>query len=263
VSLCAYSTQNHDPAELKQAGYPEHATYVYRSSDGGYFELYSEQHPPPAEKHFGIANTDSYSIPAVALLTSNSDHKFNRFSREMTCDANLGTNFFLAPVSLPSGVSITNLEYFGHDSDMLRGNIAGLRRICQDNNLTLPTVEELTPTIGSTAVFDIGNFYATTNLLETVDNYNCNYHVIVQFACSLNDFNLRTFKVRLQWQRQISPPPPTATFLDVPTNHPFYAEVEAMVAAGITGGLGGGLYGPDKTLTRGQMAAFLSRALGL
>jgi hypothetical protein len=38
---------------------------------------------------------------------------------------------------------------------------------------------------------------------------------------------------------------------------------EALLAAGITGGCGGGAYCPDSPVTRGQMAVFLSRALGL
>jgi len=38
-----------DPAELKYAGYPASATYVYRGSNGGYFELHSEQTPTAQE----------------------------------------------------------------------------------------------------------------------------------------------------------------------------------------------------------------------
>jgi hypothetical protein len=49
----------------------------------------------------------------------------------------------------------------------------------------------------------------------------------------------------------------------VPTTHPFFQFVEALVASGITAGCGGGNYCPDAALTRGQMAVFLSKALGL
>jgi hypothetical protein len=54
-----------------------------------------------------------------------------------------------------------------------------------------------------------------------------------------------------------------ASFGDVPTNHPFFPFVEALVASGITAGSGGGNYCPDAPLTRGQMAVFLAIALGL
>ncbi len=57
--------------------------------------------------------------------------------------------------------------------------------------------------------------------------------------------------------------PPTATFNDVPTTHPFFQFVEALSRSGITAGCGSGNFCPDAPLTRKQMAAFLSIALGL
>jgi len=69
--------------------------------------------------------------------------------------------------------------------------------------------------------------------------------------------------VRILWRRRISDPPAAATFNDVPTGHPFFQFVEALAASGITAGCGSGNYCPDAPVTRGQMAAFLSKALGL
>lgn len=65
------------------------------------------------------------------------------------------------------------------------------------------------------------------------------------------------------WQRSVSPAPGTQTFGDVPVGHPFHRFIEALATSGITGGCGGGNYCPDSPLTRGQMAVFLSAALGL
>lgn len=48
-------------------------------------------------------------------------------------------------------------------------------------------------------------------------------------------------------------------FNDVPTNHQFHNAIAAIADAGITTGCGGGNYCPDGLVTRGQMAAFLSR----
>jgi hypothetical protein len=73
----------------------------------------------------------------------------------------------------------------------------------------------------------------------------------------------RVAAFRVFYKLQISPDPVTATFLDVPVGHPQHRFVEALFAAGITGGCGGGNYCPDAPLTRGQMAVFLSGALGL
>jgi hypothetical protein len=68
---------------------------------------------------------------------------------------------------------------------------------------------------------------------------------------------------RIAWHRSVSPAPDTATFGDVPASNPFFQFIEALAASGITGGCGGGNYCPDNPLTRGQMAVFLSKALGL
>ena len=68
----------------------------------------------------------------------------------------------------------------------------------------------------------------------------------------------------LWYYLQVSPAPATATFPnDVPTTHPLFRFVEAMAASGLTGGCGAGTFCPDAPLTRGQMAVFLSVALGL
>ena len=69
--------------------------------------------------------------------------------------------------------------------------------------------------------------------------------------------------MRVFYNLQVSAAPVTATFGDVPTSHPFFQFVEALAAAGITTGCGGGNYCPDGAVTRGQMAVFLSKALGL
>ena len=69
--------------------------------------------------------------------------------------------------------------------------------------------------------------------------------------------------VRVYYQLQVSPAPATATFNDVPTSDPAFQFIEALSASGITAGCGGGNYCPDASLTRRQMAVFLSKALGL
>ena len=71
--------------------------------------------------------------------------------------------------------------------------------------------------------------------------------------------------VTVHWHRRVSPAPALATFNDVPTSHPMFQYVEALSAAGITGGCQASppLYCPDAPLTRGQMAVFLAKALGL
>jgi hypothetical protein len=69
--------------------------------------------------------------------------------------------------------------------------------------------------------------------------------------------------VEVWWRLVVSDPPAAPTFGDVPTSHPFYQFIEALAASGISGGCGSGNYCPDAPLTRGQMAVFLAKALGL
>jgi hypothetical protein len=58
-------------------------------------------------------------------------------------------------------------------------------------------------------------------------------------------------------------PPVTPTFADVPSDNPFYAFIEELVARSITVGCGGGSYCPSASVTRGQMAVFLKRTFAL
>lgn len=66
------------------------------------------------------------------------------------------------------------------------------------------------------------------------------------------------------WRRTVSSPPGAATFDDVPPSHRFFSSIEALVASGVTLGCGSGDdFCPGDPLTRGQMASFLAKALGL
>lgn len=69
--------------------------------------------------------------------------------------------------------------------------------------------------------------------------------------------------VEVWWHRVVSDAPELPHFGDVAPSHPFYPFIEALAASGITGGCGSGNFCPDSPLKRSQMAAFLSKALGL
>jgi hypothetical protein len=95
---------------------------------------------------------------------------------------------------------------------------------------------------------------------ETVDN-GANTYV---FRASITGRNgLRA--ARAFYRLQVSPAPAVASFGDVPPSHQFFRFIEALKASGITGGCQASppLYCPDQAVTRGQMAVFLSTALGL
>jgi hypothetical protein len=96
--------------------------------------------------------------------------------------------------------------------------------------------------------------------LGTADLYN--YFLRVRTD---GDEPVQIHMVRLRWRREVSPAPQSATFADVPTNHQFFQWIEALSASGITAGCDDNppLFCPDRNLTRGEMAVFLSKALGL
>ncbi len=166
-----------------------------------------------------------------------------------------------ATVTLPSGAALDFLDLYWYDTDASFD-------ICVDLNTftgtTSPggTVLATTCSTGST-----GFGYSSTLFSGTVDNNvigsGAQYVVVVYDANP--GFNLGFKGVDIWWHRQVSPAPLTATFNDVPTNHPFFQFVEALVASGITAGCQASppLYCPDAPLTRKQMAAFLAKGFGL
>ena len=106
-----------------------------------------------------------------------------------------------------------------------------------------------------------GCFWSSVGTNFIVDNYNNHYWIEIIDGNPFGNgtaFNLG----RLWWLRVVSPPF-QQTFFDVLPGNPIFPFVEALAASGITGGCGGGNYCPNNPLTRGQMAVFLSAALGL
>jgi len=178
-----------------------------------------------------------------------------------------------AAVNLPSGVKLSRIELFGYDNSDL-GTAIRLHQICRVGNN--PPMDNIIADLTSDIPGTPGYFIAGENTDHTVNNNTCHYSlrafrsfqgVAIFLGCGGQD--ARWVSTRLEWQRQTSPAPAVATFMDVPQGsiatggHPFFAEIEALAASGITGGCGNGNYCPDNPITRGQFAAFFARALGL
>ena len=98
---------------------------------------------------------------------------------------------------------------------------------------------------------------------ETVVNGQNSYHLNINTGDDLGNVRIRS--ARVYYKLQVAPPPAVARFDDVPTSHPFFQFIEALASSGVTAGCSTSppMYCPDAPLTRGQMAVFLSRALGL
>ncbi len=96
-----------------------------------------------------------------------------------------------------------------------------------------------------------------------VDNGPTGNSLVIRLATANTDGSDSIAGVTVEYQLQVSPAPAVATFPDVPTTDFGFQFVEALVASGITGGCGGGLYCPDSPVTRRQMAIFIAKSLGL
>lgn len=169
--------------------------------------------------------------------------------------------FDYALSDLPAGALLTGIELEYCDANPAASVNASVhsRSAAGVNNIVGPTLDS-----GDAAIPGCGFLGSVSNLElagEVVDNFEKSYWVRVTLEATDDSTSLGA--VRVYYRLQVSPAPPTATFNDVPTTHPFFQFVEALSRSGITAGCGSGNFCPDAPLTRKQMAAFLSIALGL
>ena len=160
-------------------------------------------------------------------------------------------------IHLPAGALITEIEIAGCDNN-LSVELGAQLIACGDPSGACSTVAEVfSPTTGAPGC---AFFSAPPPAAHAIDNLNNTYLITVHLG---NNPTLSFRNVRVFYRLQVSPDPASATFADVPVGHPQHRFVEALAAAGITAGCGGGDYCPNTPVIRGQMAVFLSVALGL
>jgi hypothetical protein len=161
-----------------------------------------------------------------------------------------------APLFLPAGALVTAIEGEICDSDAVNDVSVSLFRTQAPGGAGAGLA-----TFSTAGTLGCHFPFATLAVPETINNFGRSYFVQVRLDAptSANRFNA----VRVIYTLQVSPAPAVASFSDVPTGHPYFRFVEALVEAGITAGCGGGLYCVNAPITRGEMAVFLSAALGL
>jgi hypothetical protein len=209
--------------------------------------------PPNA---FGTG-TSIQTIPVVAMtpnagasyLQNNSQHRY----------LVAGSGIFYGSVDVPSGSLVAGVELEACDGNASMSVGLQLLRCAAPGGVACTVMADVgTPLIGAPGC---GLFAAPSILTPVIDNQNFRYVVVINITGA--NTTVSAGGVRIAWVRQVSPAPATASFADVPVGNPLHPFVEALVAAGITGGCGGGNYCPNSPLTRGQMAVFLAAALGL
>jgi hypothetical protein len=105
------------------------------------------------------------------------------------------------------------------------------------------------------------------NPIYVVDNQQFHYSIRAVLRRSTGDTSqTQTLRrIQLRYLRQVSPAPSTASFTDVATSHPFFQFIEALFLSGITAGCQASprMFCPERPITRGEMAVFMAKALGL
>ncbi len=201
-----------------------------------------------------------------------------RFNSDMyfsdSCAAGSGSHLYIASVDLPEGATISSMWPIYYDNSTASQLYVYLYRTTavDSTSSTQATSSQVPGMTFSTGVATADTMYhegyaapTSTTIFQHFSRENgvTYVHNYGLFLLLPTDTNVRFSGIEIGYQRQIAPAPAAATYTDVPTTHPFFNEIAQLGKSGITLGCGGGNYCPDSPVTRGQIAAFLSRALGL
>ena len=211
---------------------------------------------------YGTAHVTYVQIPGGAFVAQNSNSVLAVLNNGLSGQAlrvvgGSGIQYFTAPVQVPSGALLKSLRLDECDNSGI-GNVAATLVVADP----LGNVQTTSATMTSDGSGCDSMTTDLTGLALTVDN-NAKHYYVVASLTNAGAPLVGLAGVVVGYQLQVSPAPGAATFGDVPPSHPFFQFVEALAASGITGGCGNGNYCPDNPVTRGQMAVFLAKALGL
>jgi hypothetical protein len=260
-----------DPDVLASLGFPRDATNVFVWSKASFLTGRPRQSTVEAGLEvspdvFGTS-ADGYTAVQGYELEGDAEFQKENSSHGTYCGASSTSNLAWVHIPVPHGVQLEFLRWWAYDNDAdddLRFNIY---ETCQPKfgaGSPSSTFLDQVETSGSPGNVSSSTLFSPS---PTTDTVSCAYEIEVQYIAgtigSCVGSNLAVQKLRFQWKRQISPAPATATFADVPTSYIYFRAIEALAASGITSGCGGGNFCPNGNVTRGELAAFLARALGL
>ncbi|HTR04627.1 MAG TPA: S-layer homology domain-containing protein [Thermoanaerobaculia bacterium] len=174
----------------------------------------------------------------------------------------------MAPVSLPPGAYVLSIEIDYYDASE-SGEVQASLMACDPNGYSCamalgnPGCDDANVTVCSGNSYAPGYASHAEDLSDDGITVQTGSRYVLFAGNTTTDGSTAISRIRIAYVLQVSPPPATATFNDVPTTDPAFQFVEAISASGITAGCGGGNYCPDSFITRRQMAVFLAKALGL
>jgi len=228
-------------------------------------DLYS----PEPSGAYGIADPSVSVINATSFSPLDSSVGFTPNGLGNRCSTASGFLYAPFPDDIPDGALITSIDYYFRDTDATQNGMATPGIFFADKatgasftGTALASQVSTSGQPGDTVVNSTVSF--AVDRTQDIDNDGATDLLSYAIAVDLGGTgNVCINQVAITWYRQVTPAPLAASFSDVPTSHAFFQEIEALAASGITSGCGGGNYCPDNPLTRGQMAVFLARALGL
>ena len=232
---------------------------------------------PLATDDFGVSDLGITVIPYSAFFPAGSGTTTylsgTGVSGKRWLDATTsGGSTLVAPLQgVPNGATLVRVDFYVDDGDPAEDIVARLVRNSWEADTGANPTANFLFTISSSGSPGPTVITAMSNALIRYDgNVDADpatevvgYNLTVDLQKASSDLAIRA--VRLLWRRNLSPAPHTATFGDVPTDHPFFRHIEALFDAGITSGcqVSPLLYCPGQAVTRGEMAVFLAKALGL
>lgn len=273
-----------DPELLESMGFEPGATNVYATP-----EAYEQMLMSPEERatasSLDAQDTDAVDAegtvgdPAGFFSTihasdfshtsSNSVYSASFGGTELQCFE--GSSRFIGVFrDLPSGANAVTPVVAYYDNDDIQNLRAELRRTCTSFfNFGGQEPETTTLWMGSSSSTPgYAVLVGDEPLNETIQGDHCVYTMWVRLGNGIScapDNEVRLLKAGLGWHRQVSPLVVLGggTFDDVPPDHLFSQHIEALADSGITAGCDADNFCPNASLTRGQMAVFLAKALGL
>lgn len=229
--------------------------------------------PVAARAQFGTKELTTV-IPTAAFVPQSSSIQFANVG--FTYFQNLGaaSALFLADAKLPVGAKVNSVCVAARDDDATAGVGFDFAAIELGDTGHDPTFTSILS--GGTGVAETPGYKlvcvdapanTTIRAFGDADGDGSPSYLSYRIAVVLPPFNAAANVsfggAIVKWQRQQAPAPLTATFGDVPTNYLFFRAIENLAASGITGGCATGQFCPNSPITRGEVAAFLSKGLGL
>ena len=215
--------------------------------------------PTPRPEDIRAYGTTNWSVDRIGsseFAPFDSSTTYSRYSNALY--STVANGYFRGGTHIPSGALLT-YWYLDYCANVTNADVWAYLWSCDHDdpgNCTQLGVLDGTTNVVCTAVYQ--DLQPTP---YTVNNNTKDLFVEVKTTGGFLDSSFTG--VSIYYKLQMSPAPATATFADVPTNYLYFRAIEALAAAGITSGCGGGNFCPNQSVTRGEMAKFLSVALGL